>query len=43
MKAFQNFLTDVEAFVKDVQRIKSEGAYSNEDMAALAEYGMSLN
>lgn len=43
MKAFQDFLTDVEAFIKDVQRIKSEGAYSDGDMAALAEYGMSLN
>ncbi|MCD8184569.1 MAG: hypothetical protein LUE99_17590 [Bacteroides sp.] len=43
MKAFQDFLSDVEAFIKDVQRIYSEGNYTDTDMATLAEYGMSLN
>lgn len=43
MKAFQDFLTKVEAFVKDVQQIRSEGKYSESEMDKLAEYGMSLN
>lgn len=43
MKAFQDFLTNVDAFVKDVQQIRSEGKYSEAEMVTLSEYGMSLN
>lgn len=43
MKAFQDFLTYVDAFVKDVQQIRSEGKYSEAEMETLSEYGMSLN
>lgn len=43
MKAFQDFLTNVDAFVKDIQNIRSEGKYSEAEMETLSEYGMSLN
>ncbi len=43
MKAFQDFLANVEAFVKDVQRIKAAGNYSEAEMTMLSEYGMSVN
>ena len=43
MKSFRNFLTDVEAFIKDVQHIKTKGLYDETDMATIEEYGMSLN
>ena len=43
MKAFQDFLTNVDAFVKDVQQIRSKGKYSEAEMETLSEYGMSLN
>lgn len=43
MRVYQDFLTHAEAFVKDIQRIKSTGSYTNEDMVTLEEYGMSLN
>lgn len=43
MKAYQDFLTNVEAFVKDVQRIKAAGNYSEAEMTMLSEYGMSVN
>lgn len=43
MKTFQNFLSNVEAFVKEVQHIESQGNYTEAEMATLSEYGMSLN
>lgn len=43
MKDFQTFLSTVESFVKDVQRIKSDGRYSVEDIATLSEYAVNLN
>lgn len=43
MKTFQNFLDNVEAFIKDVQHIKTKGVYDETDMATIAEYGMSLD
>lgn len=43
MQAFKDYLSKVEVFIKDIQRIKSEGKYTDADMATLEEYGMSLN
>ena len=43
MKEFQDFLEDVENFIKDVQHIKSEERFNEEDLAALEKYGVSLD
>lgn len=43
MKSFQSFLDNVEVFIKDIQHIKTKGAYDETDMAMIGEYGMSLN
>lgn len=43
MQAFKDYLSKVDVFIKDIQRIKSEGKYTDEDMMALDDYGMSLN
>lgn len=43
MKTFRDFLADAEAFMKEVQHIKSQGNYSEAEMAVLSEYGMSMN
>lgn len=43
MQAYQDYLSNVEVFIKDIQRIKSEKKYTDADMVTLEEYGMSLN
>ena len=43
MKEFQDFLEDVENFIKDVQHIKSEERFNEEYLAALEKYGVSLD
>ena len=43
MKKFQNFLTHVESFIKDVQHIKTKGTYNEMDMTTIEEYGVSLD
>lgn len=43
MKSFYRYLDDVDAFIKDVQHIKTKGSYDETDMAMLDEYAMSLN
>lgn len=43
MAVFRDFLSNAEAFVKDVQHIKSQGTYTDAEMATLSEYAMSLN
>ncbi|RGM48289.1 hypothetical protein DXC10_08320 [Bacteroides sp. OM08-11] len=43
MKKFQNFLTHVESFIKDVQHIKTKGTYTEMDMTTIEEYGVSLD
>lgn len=43
MKSFYRYLDDVDAFIKDVQRIRTKGSYDETDMAMLDEYAMSLN
>ena len=42
MKKFQNFLTHVESFIKDVQHIKTKGTYTEMDMTTIEEYGVCL-
>ena len=43
MKTFRDFLANAEAFIKEVQHIKARGSYTADEMAALGEYGLSLN
>ena len=43
MKSFYRYLDHVEAFIKDVQHIRTKGSYDETDMAMLDEYAMSLN
>lgn len=43
MKDFQDFLNNTDSFISDIQRIKSQGNYTDADMASIDEYAMSLN
>lgn len=43
MQAFKDYLSKVDLFIKDIQRIKSEGKYTDADMVTLEDYGMGLN
>ena len=43
MKTFRDFLAHVEAFMKEVQHIKSQGSYTTDEMETLGTYGLSLN
>ena len=43
MKTFRDFLAHVEAFMKEVQHIKSQGSYTADEMETLGTYGLSLN
>ena len=43
MKTFRDFLAHAEAFMKEVQHIKSQGSYTADEMETLGTYGLSLN
>ena len=43
MKTFRDFLAHAEAFMKEVQHIKSQGSYTVDEMETLGTYGLSLN
>lgn len=45
MKNYQSFLSGVESFIKDMQRARDKGKYSDEDYEAISgayEYGLSI-
>ena len=45
MKNYQSFLSSVESFMKDMQKARDKGAYSDADYNAMSdayEYGLSV-